>query len=108
VAKYESKIIYEFAERLYSRANSIVVVYVLVGLLAGGVSGYAIGFASGNSAIAGSVLAVLLGGLGYMMGTERAFQLKLQAQTALCHVQIEENTRSRVASEPSPQPRAFR
>lgn len=37
--------------------------------------------------------AVVAGLIGYAIGTEKAFQLKLQAQTALCQVKIEENTR---------------
>ena len=31
---------------------------------------------------------------GYMIGTARAFMLRVQAQMALCQKQIEENTRS--------------
>jgi len=37
--------------------------------------------------------AILFGLLGFWLGRERAFQLKLQAQTALCQAKIEENTR---------------
>lgn len=36
---------------------------------------------------------VLFGLLGWALGRERAFVLKLQAQTALCQTQIELNTR---------------
>jgi hypothetical protein len=32
--------------------------------------------------------------LGYAVGSERAFSLRLAAQTALCQAQIERNTRS--------------
>lgn len=34
--------------------------------------------------------------LGFLIGQERAFRLKLQAQIALCQVRIEENTRKAV------------
>lgn len=37
--------------------------------------------------------ALVVGLIGYVLGIQRAFALKLQAQTALCQVKIEENTR---------------
>ena len=41
-----------------------------------------------------TIIGVVLGGaIGYVWETQRAFILKLQAQTALCQVKIEENTR---------------
>jgi len=36
---------------------------------------------------------VVLGVLGWGQGLERGWQLRLQAQAALCQLQIEENTR---------------
>ena len=35
---------------------------------------------------------VLVGVVGFLLGSQRAFLLKLQAQTALCQIQIEQNT----------------
>jgi hypothetical protein len=86
---YDAKVIYQFAERLYNRANSIVATYTAIGLIAGYIAGSVLG---GGSAIL--VGMAVIGALGYALGNERAFLLKLQAQTALCHVQIEENTRT--------------
>ncbi len=41
-----------------------------------------------------TIIGVVLGGaIGYVWETQRTFILKLQAQTALCQVKIEENTR---------------
>jgi hypothetical protein len=90
MARYESSLIYQFADRLYGRASSTIVAYTALFAL--------IGFSAGliyAGATVGLIAAVLLGAIGYVFGSEKAFQLKLQAQTALCQVQIEENTRTR-------------
>jgi uncharacterized membrane protein YfcA len=91
VAEYDAKVIYDFAGRLYSKAGTIMAIYAMAGALLGFFLGYAA--RGGGSAVLG---AVVLGGIGFYLGNEKAFQLKLQAQTALCQVKIEENTRGRV------------
>ncbi|HEX8379870.1 MAG TPA: hypothetical protein VF619_04895 [Allosphingosinicella sp.] len=84
---YDPKVIQEFADSLYSRADGIIMTYSAIGALLGLLAGYMVGGSGGG------VLGVLLGlGIGYWMGTQRAFLLKLQAQQALCQVQIERNT----------------
>ncbi len=61
--------------------------HAVLGVLIGLGGGYTIG------EIIGAILGgVILGIFGYSMGTQKAFQLKLQAQTAICQVQIEKNT----------------
>lgn len=88
MATYDPKIIQEFAEGLYSRAATIVVVNVLSFALVGGIAGYFLipGY--------GTVFLLAAGaGIGYYWGSQRAFLLKLQAQAALCQVEIERNTR---------------
>jgi hypothetical protein len=90
VIQYESKVIYEFAGRLYRTADSIVLTYTGFGVIAGLALG---GFTAGaGAAIVGGAI---LGGIRWWIGTQKAFALKLLAQTSLCQVQIEENTRSR-------------
>ena len=84
---YDPKIIQEFADRLYAKAKSIVRNYSIVGILLLGFGG----LASQNPIIA--LIGAILGGLiGYAIGTEKAFQYRLQAQTALCQVEIESNS----------------
>lgn len=91
MANYDAKILYEFADRLYRRANEIVALCVMIaGLVFGGIA-YSIFNEDSTYALLGAALGGLL---GYFYGQERAFLLKLQAQTALCQVQIEENTRN--------------
>jgi hypothetical protein len=98
---YDPQIIIDFAGALYARAEKIVFAYTLRGIvggvLLGGPIGAALGAASGATPLSvGLFCALLFGALGgyagYSAGQEKAFALKLQAQTALCQVQIEANT----------------
>ena len=84
---YDPAVIQEFASRLYGKANSIIATYLVVGLILGSIAGGA----TGNGVVI--ILGALVGAaLGFLMGKERAFKLKLEAQVALCQVQIENNT----------------
>jgi uncharacterized membrane protein HdeD (DUF308 family) len=95
---YDESVIQQFAERLYKRASTIVLTYAFLGLLlgAGGAIPVVAMFGShGSNSV--NVLYVVLGligfAIGWALGTERAFALRLMAQTALCQAQIERNTR---------------
>ena len=86
--RYDSKILQTFADRLYSQAQSVVIICVVIGILVGGGGGYA------GAGIVGAIAgAVIIGALGFVIGFSIAFQLKLKAQMLLCQKQIEENTR---------------
>ena len=87
--EYDEKVIFEFASRLYKKARSIVVTYSFLGAIVGAGSGLAL--AQGAGAGFGFLIGLLI---GYTIGTDRSFSLKLQAQTALCQLQIEKNTRA--------------
>lgn len=97
--RYDASIIREFAQSLYNQAESTVLIYTIGGIVIGVGLGYLI------STVALLIGAVIIGGIGYMIGQARAFQLKLQAQVALCQVQIEENTRQ-LQITPSSKPQA--
>lgn len=90
--EYDPRVIRDFADALYRQAQSIVVGYTLLGgLIAGAVAWL-------RFEQAGGWVGFLLGaGLGWVFGQPRAQQLRLQAQTALLQVRIEENTRLRPA-----------
>ena len=93
MADYDPKIIQQFADKLYSQANTIIAVYTLIIGTVCGVVFYVIKISMHvtnlNSLVGFAVGAVI----GYFFGKEKAFELKLKAQTALCQVKIEENTR---------------
>lgn len=92
--QYDSNIIREHAVALYSRAARIVFMTGLLGCVFGAIAGSVLGASSGGSPAFFMVLGALLGTLvGVSMGRGRAFVLQLQAQTALCQVAIEANTR---------------
>jgi hypothetical protein len=94
MAVFDPRVIEQFAEALYRRAGTTVLFYaLLVGVLGGGLGlyvGQTTGLGPGSGAAAMLVLGALLGAA---LGREKAFALRLQAQTALCQVQIERNTR---------------
>lgn len=93
---YDSAIIQKFADRLYKQAASIIATYTVVGVFLGLGLGALLLLAAKaklNADIVTVIAAVAGGIIGYSRGTERAFSLRLQAQTALCQAQIEQNTR---------------
>lgn len=94
MATYDKDVIHQFADSLYSKAKSIIVNYTMLGALIGG----GIGLVT-QQMITAAILSAVFGLVGLSMGRDKAFQLKLQAQVALCQVKIEENTRGRFLKE---------
>src|SRR5437868_5003576 len=88
VGLYDPSVIHHFAERLYDRAVIVQAVYLFGGGLLGGAAGYSL-----RGMFGAVVGVVVLGAIGAFIGSSQAFWLRLQAQTALCQAQIEENTR---------------
>ncbi|HEU0135176.1 MAG TPA: hypothetical protein VFR28_10160 [Allosphingosinicella sp.] len=92
MANYDPSIIQEYADKLYSRADFIILGWTVFGAIVGYLAGSMLGGEGMR------LFAVIIGGaLGYGVGEQRAFLLKLQAQLALCQVEIERN--GRVAAE---------
>ena len=85
---YDGERIHEYADRLHRSAAQTVLMYVLGGLM----TGASIGLVSRGLQTT-VVAAILVGIVGYIMGRGKAFRLQLEAQLALCQVQIEKNTR---------------
>ena len=93
---YDPEVIQKFADRLYARSAGVVFVSTALGALIGLVGGpFVLQSLPPNLALSLPewVVPVVLAILGFLQGLERSFLLKLQAQTALCQVQIENNTR---------------
>ena len=97
---YDPRIIEQFAQRLYGKASAFVAGSVVVG----GVIGAAFGSVPLTSlgaawpipsflGFATLILGAIIGAaIGYTIGDARSFGYKLQAQSALCQLQVERNT----------------
>jgi len=96
MAQYNPEIIRTFANRLYARAAMSTLVSTVLGVLIGMV---AAPFILQSLPVALAIrcpewaVMVVLGLIGLGQGLERGFLLKLQAQNALCQLEIERNTR---------------
>jgi len=91
---YDPDIIQQMADGLYKQAKGIETRYALLGVIIGGVGGFAgaatVGF---DVPLILAVGGAVVGGLmGYSIAKPKAFLLRLQAQQALCQVRIEANT----------------
>jgi uncharacterized protein YacL len=95
MVKYDSKVIQEHADKLYAQTRSVVASQFFIGLFMGLLAALIISnhlTHEFNSIIVS--IGVLIGGvMGYGSGHNKAFELRLQAQMALCQAQIEENTK---------------
>jgi len=95
MVKYDSSVIVAFAESLYSQADTIVVAYTVAGALIGGGIGAAVGSRFHQGWLFAIIGAVFVGAIALQIGRQKAFALRLEAQVALCQIQIEANTRQR-------------
>lgn len=93
--QYDPDLIQKFADALYRQAQSLVTSRFIVGLLVGGALGAAASafFEQEQTVLITGVSALLFAWLGYSSAQARAYSLRLQAQEALCRLQIEKNTR---------------
>lgn len=96
--QYDPAVICEFAKALYDEADALSLRAGVRGLLLGGVMAAAVGLIGLRDQTAAMVGGVLGGAVGYAIGAAgaaaQAFSLRLQAQMALCQVEIERNTRN--------------
>ena len=94
---YDPSIIGEFAVGLYKQADRMMISWGIRLALAGGVIGFLAGAIPTRTLDGGAIPGVLVALLGAMLGgaygREKAFELRLRAQEALCLLQTEINTR---------------
>ena len=95
---YKPNVIQEHAIHLYAKANTISRNYMILFTLGGGAAALGVAqvwlkFSWTGTLITAFVSALVFLFVGRSAGQSKAFYLGLQAQTILCQVQIEENTR---------------
>ncbi|MBZ4402416.1 hypothetical protein [Myxococcus sp. AS-1-15] len=90
--QYDPNIIQAHAEALYAQAKGLVVRSAFAGFAFGALIGFVTG-GKDSGPILAVVGGVVLAIIGVSMARSRAFALQLQAQSALCNVAIEANTR---------------
>ena len=94
---YDPKIIQKYAAGLYTQAKSVVTCYFFIGIF-----GSVVLFSRISNILMGEfdflivAIGVFTGGvIGIFAGKNRAFEMQLKAQQALCQVQIQQNTVSK-------------
>lgn len=99
---YDVALIQGLANRLYSQSRIVIVKYTVIGAVLFSLIFYIaasmehnFGLAPTRSLGVGLLIGVVL---GFMLGQRKSYQFKMEAQLALCQVQIERNTRT--ASKP--------
>lgn len=93
--RYDAHVIQSHADELYDRAEGIVWQSVMKGLFFAAAIGFLIGHFVFEAGGLWLIVGAGIGGyLGYLSGERKAFELRLQAQAALCQMMIEKNTRS--------------
>jgi hypothetical protein len=94
--QFDPTVIQTHVQRLYDTANFVVALYTIFGLLGGAMIGF--GFANMNNmneeGVVSLVVGLVIAALAFAVGQSKAFTMRLEAQTALCQLQIEGNTRA--------------
>lgn len=97
MVSYDPSVIESFAETLYAQAKWIMIRYAIgfavVGFLVGFIPLAISSKEVGSALLAGGLVAFAGLLIGTSNGRAKAFALRLQAQQALCQVQVEKNTR---------------
>jgi len=92
--EYDDVILSGMADQLYREARWLELRYGLLGALAGLVGGALATSAADAPWFFGAGFGAILGAMvGYSLAKQAAFLLRVRAQTILCQVQIERNTR---------------
>jgi hypothetical protein len=88
VIEYDVTVIQKHASSLYDRARVITISYGLLAFILAGLAGVVV--TDSDSALGIAFFGALI---GVAVGRAKSFELRLQAQTALCYAEIERHTR---------------
>ena len=104
MVQYDPAVIKEFAERMYRRANRLAIGYAIRGFILVASLGWFVftlvnrGRLNSTDFILFGIAGALGAVVGWPIGRERGFKLRLEAQLALCQLAIEGNTRASSAN----------
>lgn len=94
--EFDPNVIRAFADDLYRQAQRVVLYYTVVSAMGGALAGAFVALRSGGGQtgilLTGAIFGLIAGLLGRQLGLAKSFHLRLMAQTALCQLQIEQNT----------------
>ncbi|MEW5894493.1 MAG: hypothetical protein AB1650_01875 [Candidatus Omnitrophota bacterium] len=98
MVKYDPKVIQDYAEGLYNQSKSVTTCYFFIGIFAAIiVFGEIASLLMGGFDFLIVAIGVFIGGvLGIFAGKNRAFEIKLAAQQALCQIEIEASMKQAV------------
>ncbi len=101
MTEYDSGVIQQAADNLYKTARSIEILWAIAGIFIGAplVASFAFFYDSGSMWVGACIGALLGAYYGFAQGRTKAMMLRLQAQTALCQMQIEQNTAKLLSSQ---------
>ena len=96
MTKYDPAVLQEYADSLYTQARWVTIRYaILAGMIGLAVAGMLQYYAKNNDIPDTAFL--ILGGfgalIGGLIGQRKGFEYRLEAQTVLCQMQTEINTR---------------
>jgi hypothetical protein len=100
--KYDPNVIQKFADALYRQAGRIVLRWIILGAFVSAALGLSVKALPSDWTANAWVPAIMLclalvgGVIGWQIGSAKAFVFRLHAQTALCQVAIESNTRTQL------------
>lgn len=99
MAEYEKRIIHQYAAALYGRAHRILLFHIFFFSGAGGLLGSLLPSPAPHWSAQWMPLglAIFAGLLGYIIGSGKAYVLKLEAQIKLCQTEIETHTNNNPA-----------
>jgi hypothetical protein len=98
LAEYDPDILQKYADRLYSEARWLAVLYFFVGTVLSffPICGLVLKLsrnATGQEAVLALCIALMVGTIAAGHGYSQSFHKRLEAQRTLCQLQIEKNTR---------------
>ncbi len=93
MSDYDPAVLRKFSDIMYKRAFTSILCWSFLGAVAGWIGSLFLRVQLSGVTAGGFILTAVGGLIGFLIGRERAYWYKLEAQRTLCQLQIEQNTR---------------